>query len=202
LLALGFGASRVTASRFSRGAGWLALGAYLVVLAVPVVEGRNTRMVNARRDRAYAAQQHAVDAYRLAITEAMVTSPHDSARLDQMIRDSASNRAFAVGALETHMVSAAMLDSLSRSSDLGVVGEAVRQPNALPSTIDAVYWNKPDYFAAMVAGHPHSPAHVLDDLARRASDPYLLRQLEANPSLPDSTRRRVSAALAMPDSRR
>jgi hypothetical protein len=46
-----------------------------------------------------------------------------------------------------------------------------------------------------VAAHAHAPPEVLNDLARRSSNPYVLRQLASNPALQDSTRRRLLGAL-------
>jgi hypothetical protein len=194
LCALAFVLSRRTTSIPMRTAGWLALAAYVGALAAPATGARRTVALNSQRDSSYAEQTRAIERHRAEIEAAMPAKNPDSTRVDQMVREHPNDRAFVIGALETHLVSAAMLDTLSRSSDDGIVMEAVRQVNALPATVARVYTSNPDYFAAAVAAHAHAPPEVLNDLARRISNPYVLRELVSNPALQDSTRRRLLAA--------
>jgi hypothetical protein len=92
-----------------------------------------------------------------------------SAYLDSAMRARRNDKAFLIAALPHDSISPAILDTLASSPDLNVALEAVRNPATTGATLSRVYHRAsyPDYFFQALAAHPHTPPEVLRDLYQR-----------------------------------
>jgi len=170
LLGLGAERWRKAPDALSRSAGWLCFVGALAVLGTQMLEGSRSIRRNASADAQYAAQESAVVRERAALATSLAENRgRETETLDAQIRARAKDRPFLLAALESPAVSPALLDSLARSPDLGIALMAVRNPSALPETLERVYREHtyPDYFVQALAANPHTPPAVLRTIYER-----------------------------------
>ena len=136
-----------------------------------------------------------------------------TAYLDSAIRTRMHDRAFLIAALPHDSISPAILDTLATSPDLNVALEAVRNPGTTAEALSRVYHTAsyPDYFFQALAAHHHTPPEILrelyqrprsisgldiwfagnpstpldilDDIANKTKESYVVSQLIENPAL-------------------
>ena len=136
-----------------------------------------------------------------------------SSYLDSAIRARMNDKAFLIAALPHDSISSGILDTLASSPDLNVALEAVRNPATTAETLSRVYHTAsyPDYFFQALAAHHHTPPDVLrslyqrpatisgldiwfagnpstpldilDDIANKTKESYVVSQLIENPAL-------------------
>jgi hypothetical protein len=214
LVGLAFGRWRSSTDAAKRIGAWIGLAAALLIVAFTIVEGSQTRAKNAVRDDKQAEFSAAVAHERELIDAALKENPgRERQYLDSSIRARMTDRAFLLAALPHDSISAAVLDTVASSPDIGVTLEAIRNPNASAETLTRIYKTHtyPDYFFQAIAAHHHTPPDilrslhrnpgviaaidvwlagnpatprdVLEEIAKTASDPHVIAQLLENPSL-------------------
>ena len=200
LLGLGAQRWRTAPDALSRLAGWLCLVGALAVVGSQLLEGSRSIRRNAAADAQYAAQESAVVRERAAIATTLAASKgRETETLDAQIRARTKDRAFLLAALESPAVSPGLLDSLSRSADLGIALMAVRNPSAAPETLERVYNEHTyrDYFVQALAANPRTPPAVLRSIYER---PRNITGLDvwfaANPATPADVLERIARTSA------
>jgi hypothetical protein len=133
--------------------------------------------------------------------------------LDSSIKARMTDRAFLLAALPHDSISPQVLDTVASSADIGITLEAIRNPNASAETLTRIYKTHtyPDYFFQALAAHhntppdilrnlhrnpgviggidmwlagnPSTPKDVLEEIAKKETDPHVIAQLLENPSL-------------------
>lgn len=185
---LAFGRWRRSKSKPHAVGAWIALVAGVAVIAITLIEGRNTIAKNQIRDNKQAEFSAEIARDRGEISEALKTnSGRERVWLDSAIRARMNDRAFLLAALPNDSVSAATLDTVAYAGDLNVTLEAIRNPNARAETLQRVYRTAsyPDYFYQALAAHHNTPDSVLRKLHR---NPGVISGLDiwlaGNPSTP------------------
>ena len=188
--------------------------------------GLREREKNAARDALQAQMQARIDRARKDIAALVAESPGDEQRaLEAAIGKSGDDRAFLIAALESTFVSAATLDRLSRSDDMGVVLMVARNPKTPAAVLERIHRSSayPDYYAQALAANentppgilreifskpgtqgqwlaqnPATPREVLERLAL-SRDAWVLRSLTMNPALDCALLRSVKSAVGARD---
>jgi hypothetical protein len=187
-LGLAFGRWRTSRELSRQIVAWGALAGVVLLILFTLREGAKTREKNAVRD--VVASEHAAEIARdrAMIAAAVSENPTGQrAYIDSSIRARMNDRAFLIAALENDSVSPEILDTLARSSDLGIVLQAVRNHNTNAETLTRVYRTStyPYYYYQALAEHPHTPPDILREIYRK---PEPIGSLEIwfakNPALP------------------
>jgi len=155
-----------------RAAGWVCLLAAFALPAWQIVAGKQTIQLNQRRDAEQAAHARAIESNRALIAAALAQNPgRETETLERMIAEHALERAFLIPALESRWVSAAILDRMAGSTDLGIVLQAVRHPNCPPATLARVYRTSsyPGYFEQALLANANTPADVRREIEEKRS---------------------------------
>jgi hypothetical protein len=188
-LVLAFGASRRSNHGALRVLGVVALASALVPAASELINGRRTIERNAVRDADQVRRDSAIVQYRREL-DTLISHAGDAGAdtLNVMLRGRSADREFVLAALERDVVSPAMLDTLARSTDLGVALQAVRNPNASAAMLTRVYRTSdyPMYFYQALAAHAHTPPDILREIHRKRPAPIsgLDISFAGNPSAP------------------
>jgi hypothetical protein len=168
---------------------WLALTGLVLLLAINIVGGINSRARTQTRDGQWTAQSAEISHDRAVIDAALKKRPGNQQQqfLDSSIRANRTNRAFLLAALPHDSISRELLDTLANSPDLGIALETIRNPGASAETLTRIYRTRayPDYFFQALAAHRHTPPDILRDLHQRpGSISGLDIWLAGNPSTP------------------
>ncbi len=169
-LAWAFRNLQVSERHTLRVAGWACLALALALLGYQAVGGVESIQRNAARDAAQRVQASDIENNRKGIAAALAQNPgRESATLDRLIEQHGADRAFLIPALESRWASAATLDRMANSTDLGVVLQAVRNPNCAAATLTRVYRTHvyPDYFFQALADNANTPVEILRELYAR-----------------------------------
>ena len=169
-LGLAFGRYRSSAQPAHRLGAWAGLAGALLLVALNIAQGSQTKTKNRARDEEWAAQSAEIAHDRKIIAAALKENPgRAGAWLDSSIRTRMNDRAFLLAAVPNDSVPEQLLDTLANSPDLGIALEAVRNPNTLAGTLERVYRSKsyPDYFFQALVAHRHTPPSLLLELYRR-----------------------------------
>lgn len=169
-LGLAFGRYRSSPEPARRVGAWAGLAVGVLVVALNIREGVQTKSKNQVRDDRQAAYSAEIARDREMIAAALKENPgRERAWLDSSIRTRIKDDAFLLAALPNDSMSPELLDSLANSPGLGIALEAVRNPNTRAETLERVYRTKsyPDYFFQALAAHRHTPPNVLLELYRR-----------------------------------
>ncbi|MEI7431324.1 MAG: hypothetical protein WCL27_12790 [Betaproteobacteria bacterium] len=164
---------------------------FTAALGAPVLlgyQGISTTSLNASRDAKQAQNLAEIARNKVLIGEVLGQHKgHESETIEAMIREHPDDRNFLLPALENPFVSAATLDRLAQSNDLGIALSAIRHPNCRSETLARIYRNHayPDYFFQALAAHPNTPKEILGELYRRpVTIMGLDRSFARNPSTP------------------
>lgn len=203
LLGMGFARWRSAGDALSRLAGWLCLVFALALYGALILGGWQSVAHNRERDAQYAAQEQGVIRERAAIAATLASNPgHETETLDREIRARTGDRAFLIAALESPAVSPDLLDSLTRSADLGIALLAVRNPSTRAATLERVYREhaNPDYFFQALAAHAHTPPDVMRALYERPGTiGWLDFWLASNAATPRDVLERIARGARKPD---
>ena len=169
-LGLGFARWRSSAETGKRIGGWVAGAAAVVMFMWNVGEGMKTRRKNDVRDAAQEAHSAAIARNRELIAAEVTRNPAGQRQyIDSAIRARMNDRAFMIAALDNDSVSPGVLDTVANSPDIGVVLQALRNPNTSAATLTRVYRTStyPDYFYQSLAAHRNTPPEILRELYRK-----------------------------------
>lgn len=169
-LALGFAYWRSSPETGARIAGWLCLGGAVLVVGSQLVQGERTIERNRARDDKQAAHERDIARERRALADTLrENAGQESEVVDRLIRARMNDRAFMIPALESEFVSPDVLDSAARSTDMGVVLQALRNPNTPGETLARVYREAsyPDYYFQTLAAHANTPPAILRAIYER-----------------------------------
>lgn len=168
-LVLAYGASRRTRDRTLRGLGIVALCAAMAPAATELVRGRRIIQRNAERDADQARRDDALVRHRARLDTLLASAGGRAAdTFASLLRMKANDREFVLAALERDVVSPGAIDTLARSSDLGIALQAIRNPRAMPATLEWVYRSSqyPMYFYQALAAHANTPPDILREIHR------------------------------------
>jgi hypothetical protein len=211
-LGLVFGRYRLSAEPSHRFGAWVGLVGALSLVAFNITSGEQERSKNHRRDDTQAVFSAEIGRDRDTISTALKENPgRERAWLDSSIRTRMNDRAFLLAALPNDSISPETLDTFANSPDMGLMLEAVSNPNASAETLQRVYrrdlyytfqalaanhhtppsvlldlYRRPGIhlqFDIWFAGNPATPREVLDEISRTSSDRSIIGALLENPSL-------------------
>lgn len=167
-LGLAFARWRTSAEPLHRVGAWVALAAFLLLVSFNIARGGQEKARNRSRDAAYEDAQKEIARDRELIDAALKQNPGTN-YLDSSIRARMEDREFLLAALTHDSISPGLLDTLANSKDMGIVLEAIRNPNTTAETLTRVYRTQsyPDYFFQAIAAHRHTPPAILNELYRR-----------------------------------
>lgn len=169
-LAWAFRNLQVSEHRLTRGTGWACLAGAVALIAYQAGGGVNSIGRNKVRDAAQLVHAQEIEKYRKLITSTLAQNPgQEAAVINRLIEERITDRAFVIPALESRWVSPAILDRMADSSDLGIVLQAVRNPNCAAATLTRVYrtHSYPDYFFQALADNANTPVEILRELYAR-----------------------------------
>ena len=167
-LGLAFARWRTSAEPLHRVVGWAGLPAFLLLVSFNIAQGEKEKSKNRSRDIAQDSIYKEIARDREMIDAALKQNPGPS-YLDSSIRARIDDREFLLAALTHDSISPGLLDTLANSKDMGIVLEAIRNPNTTAETLTRVYrtHSYPDYFFQSLAAHRHTPPAILNELYHR-----------------------------------
>jgi len=168
------------------------LAASLVPAASSVVVGVREGTKNTASDAAQAERDRRTQEARAWLDRELGTAGSATTdTLDRLIRARRTDREFLIAALDRDGVSAALLDTLAGSPDMGIALHAVRNRGASSGTLERVYrTGRPaGYFHDALAGHPNTPTDVLRAIRSGASHDIWLAE---NPALPSDLLQQIA----------
>lgn len=188
-LVLAYGASRRTPNSALRALGIVALLAALTPAVTELVRGRRLIAHNAQADADQVRRDEALVHHRARLDTLLSSAGVRGAdTLAALLRAQANDREFVLAALERDVVSTGALDTLARSSDLGIALQAVRNPRSTSATLEWAYRSSqyPMYFYQALAAHTNTPPGILHELHRIRPAPIsgLDIWFAGNPSAP------------------
>jgi hypothetical protein len=189
MLVLAYAESRRAESPLFRGLGVAALVAASIPAIVELRGGRASIARNASRDADQARRDSAYARQRARFDTILATSGDRATDTVQaLLRAQRDDRELVLAALERPQVSAALLDTFTRSPDLGIALQAVRNPNASPETLERIYHTHQyrNYFLQALAAHANTPPAMLREIhaLRPAPISGLDIWFSGNPSTP------------------
>jgi hypothetical protein len=170
LCGLAFGRYRSSASPGRRLEAWVGLAGGLFLLGFNIYGGVQSISKNRERDKEGAARVAEIARDEEMIATGLRQNPgRRRAWLDSSIRARMNDPEFVYAALFNDSVSPEILDTLANSSDPSIALYAVRNPNASAATLERAYRTKSSHndFYQALAGHPHTPPDILNDIYRR-----------------------------------
>jgi hypothetical protein len=211
-LGLAFGRFRLSAEPSHRFGAWVGLVGALSLVVFNIASGEQERSKNRGRDDQQAVFSAEIARNRATISTALKENPgRERAWLDSSIRTRMNDRAFLLAALPNDSISPETLDTFANSPDMGLMLEAVSNPNARAETLERVYrrdlyysfqalaanrhtppavllelYRRPTIattFNIWFAGNPATPREILDEISRTSSDRSIIGALLENPSL-------------------
>lgn len=197
VLVLAYGSSRRTRDRTLRRLGIVALLAAIAPAATEVVRGRRIIERNAERDADQARRDDALVRHRAWLDTLLANVGGRAAdTVASLLRERANDREFVLAALELDVVSPGAIDTLAHSSDLGIALQAIRNPRAMPATLEWVYRSSqyPMYFYQALAAHANTPPGILREIHRLRPAPIAGLDIwfAGNPSAPTDLLRDVA----------
>jgi hypothetical protein len=197
LLGLAFGRWRSSPEHTHSLGAFLGLGGAVVLVAFNVREGTKTVTKNQVTDVKQTAYSEEIARDRALIAAGLGRNENrQRAYLDSSIRSRMNDKAFLIAALENDSISAFILDSLARSSDLNIALQAVRNPSTDRATLRYVYstHSSPDYFFQAMAGHPNTPPEIIREIYTK---PRTISGLDGwfarNPATPRDVLEKISS---------
>ena len=164
------------------------LGVFLLMPFVwQVYATLETLSKNKARDSEYARQSMAINDNTKELARLLSASPgKESAILGQKAANT-NDRTVLIPIAESTFASADLLETLSRSTDSGVVQAVVRNKNTASKTLVWVYRNHnyPPSFYMSLSGNANTPDAILHELyGKRTENGGIAWNLARNPNLP------------------
>lgn len=144
---------------------------------------------NKARDVESARQTAAIKENTQVLASLLSVSPGKESDILNQKAAQTTDRVMLIPIAASHFASAELLETLSRSTDFGVVLSVVRNKNTASKTLEWVYKNHryPPYFYMDLSGNPNTPDAILHELyGKRAENSGIAMRLASNPSLPNN----------------
>lgn len=146
-----------------------------------------TLSTNKTRDMESARQSAAIKENTQELASLLSASPGKESDILSQKAAQTTDRVMLIPIAASPFASADLLETLSRSTDFGVVLTVVRNKNTASKTLEWVYKNHryPPYFYMSLSGNPNTPDAILYELyGKRAENSGITLSLASNPRLP------------------
>ena len=146
-----------------------------------------TLSINKGRDIEYARQSKAIKENTEALVRLLSASPGKESGILSQKAAQTNDRTVLIPIAESTFASADLLETLSRSTDSGVVQTVVRNKNTSSKTLEWVYRNHsyPPSFYMSLSGNANTPAAILHELyGKRTENSGIAWNLARNLNLP------------------
>ena len=170
-----------------------------VVLLLPFVwqvyATLDTMSRNNARDAESAHQTAAIKENTQELARLLSASPGKESDILSQTAAQTTDRTMLISIAASPFASADLLETLSRSTDFGVVLSVVRNKNTASKTLEWVYKNHhyPPYFYMDLSGNPNTPAAILHELyGKRGENNGITMSLASNPRLPNDILTKLS----------
>jgi hypothetical protein len=143
---------------------------------------------NKVRDNEQNRQSIAITNNTKELDDLLARNPGDEANILSKKATQTNDRTILIPIAESAFASMDLLDTLSRSTDWGVVSAVVWNKNTSSKTLELIYKNHsyPSYFYMGLSSNPHTPDRILRELyKKRNENGGIAWNLARNLSLPD-----------------
>ena len=143
---------------------------------------------NKARDIESARQSMAINENTKELASLLSANPGKESNILSQRAAQTNDRTVLIPIAKNTFASADLLETLSRSTDFGVVLTVVRNKNTTSKTLEWIYKNHryPKYFYVSLSGNPNTPDTILRELYdKRARNSGIAWNLARNPILPD-----------------